>query len=320
MEEVRIKLRKRGFTSIQKMQFTNVLRNPVYIGQIKIPAWRDEPEEVVIGQHEPLISEELFRAVQSILDGRKRNFKPAKRNAELPLRGYLTCCRCGGKLTGSASRSRNGDKHYYYHCQKGCKERFRADKANQIFVDHLHSIEAPEEVVNLYYAIMQDKFKQDDMERETMISDLNKQIGNLQERIDKLVDKFADDLIDISTYNRTKKRYEDQLNNLIARLAEIERQDANFLRYVRFGFPLLQNLGGYYEEAELPVRQKIIGSIFPEKLVFEDEKYRTTQPNAVLELLSLKTNDLAQKENRLTREIANQSNEAPLLGLEPRTY
>ncbi|WP_315824769.1 recombinase family protein [Paraflavitalea speifideaquila] len=49
-----------------------LLRNPIYYGNIFIPAYKDEPAMLVQGLHEPLISEALFYEVQDVLDGKKR--------------------------------------------------------------------------------------------------------------------------------------------------------------------------------------------------------------------------------------------------------
>ncbi|WP_343692519.1 zinc ribbon domain-containing protein [Chitinophaga sp.] len=59
----------------------------------------------------------------------------------LPLRGFLTCQRCGKPLSVSGSRG-NGGVYYYYHCQsvKLCKKRFRTETANEIFVKQLSQI------------------------------------------------------------------------------------------------------------------------------------------------------------------------------------
>ena len=92
------------------------------------------------------------------------------------------------------------------------------------------------------------------------------------------------------------------------------------MRYVRYGFSLLNNLGAYYEQASLPVKQKIIGSIFPENLIFDHENYRTARTNAVLELFALKTNEIEEQKEKPIHNIANRSSKAPPLGLEPRTY
>ena len=70
--------------------------------------------------------------VQDLLEGkRKKNAQPIMHSVheKLPLRGILQCSKCGKKLTGSGSKG-NGGRFFYYHCSKGCKVRFRAEKAN----------------------------------------------------------------------------------------------------------------------------------------------------------------------------------------------
>ncbi len=116
---------------VGKSQMWNLLRNPIYCGRIFVPAYKDEKAMVIKASHEPLITPELFDEVQDVLNGRKRKF-PTRQTAkeELPLRGYLQCKQCGRKLTGSASKG-NGGKYFYYHCQHGCKERFKAEVANK---------------------------------------------------------------------------------------------------------------------------------------------------------------------------------------------
>ena len=42
-----------------------------------------------------------------------------------------------------------------------------------------------------------------------------------------------------------------------------------FMEYIKYGFSLLSNLNCYYQEAELDLKQKLLGSIFPENWFFE---------------------------------------------------
>ena len=118
VEEMSRQARAKGF-DCSKNQLWRILRNPFYYGKIILPAYKDEEAELVQGQHEPLISEELFNSVQDVLDGRKKNH-PAKHSQkkEFPLRGFLQCRKCSRNLTGSASKG-NGGKYFYYHCSCG---------------------------------------------------------------------------------------------------------------------------------------------------------------------------------------------------------
>jgi hypothetical protein len=159
MEDIRLRLRKKGL-KCSKNQFPSVLRNPVYIGKIYLPAYKDEEAQYVKGIHEPLVSETLIYKVQEIMEGRRPNMPSTiTKRDELPLRGYLVCKRCGTNLTGSASKG-NGGKYFYYHCQYGCKERFKAEEANEAFYKLLRSIKAKPEVLTTYQEVLEDIFLQ----------------------------------------------------------------------------------------------------------------------------------------------------------------
>ena len=113
----------------------NLLKNPIYCGKIVIKEWKKEDEIIVEGLHEPIIDEETFNTVQKIMTGKGKQkvHKFSEIDEHLPLRGFLECKSCGRALTGSASKGRNGVRHFYYHCQPKCKERFKAEEANAIF-------------------------------------------------------------------------------------------------------------------------------------------------------------------------------------------
>ncbi|RMH39187.1 MAG: recombinase family protein, partial [Alphaproteobacteria bacterium] len=116
LEEIRRRLSREGFRC-SKNQFRLLLRNPVYMGKIVVPAWRDEPEELVDGVHEALVSEALFRQVQQRLRARRSGtgttYRHVRLRPELVLRGHLLCAACGKLLTGSVSQG-NGGRYGYY--------------------------------------------------------------------------------------------------------------------------------------------------------------------------------------------------------------
>ncbi|SFW89368.1 hypothetical protein [Chitinophaga sancti] len=118
--------------------------HPVYCGKVFLAAYKNEAAHCVKGIHQPIVSEQLFDDVQDVLKGKKRKVRVnafTEIDIHLPLRGFLICQRYGKPLRGSGSRG-NGGIYYYYHCQsvKLCKERFRAETANEIFVKQLSKI------------------------------------------------------------------------------------------------------------------------------------------------------------------------------------
>ena len=205
---------------------------------------------------------------------------------------FLTCSKCDGNLTGSASRSKTGARHFYYHCQNGCKERFRADTANMLFVQYLRSFKILEEVLLLYYKILEDVFRKDDIQRIKEIKTIDRNVEEFEKLINSVEDKYFENKINDIDYNRAKQRYTDQINELKKKRKELELHDSNFMKYVKYGFWLLKDLPDYYSQANIEVKHKIISSIFPEKIIFEEKKYRTQKVNEVLTLLTSNINHL----------------------------
>lgn len=66
---------KRGL-KCSKHNFWLAIRNPVYCGKIFVAKYKDEEERLAPGQHEGIISEELFQEVQDVLDCRGRIYRP----------------------------------------------------------------------------------------------------------------------------------------------------------------------------------------------------------------------------------------------------
>ena len=70
---------------------------------------------------DPLISEDLFYRVQSILSGRAPSMARRQRaHPDFPLRGFVCCESCGRGLTVSSSKGRS-EYYAYYHCRSGCR-------------------------------------------------------------------------------------------------------------------------------------------------------------------------------------------------------
>ncbi len=317
IEEVRKKVNKKGLY-FSPNGFHKMIRNVVYMGKIRIEAWKDEPEEIVNGMHEPLVSEENFNTVQQVISGRKKKMNPkSKLNENLPLRGFLICRQCGGNLTGSASTSKTGARHYYYHCQYGCRERFRADQANTQFIQYLNQFQIPPEIMNLYYHIMEDVFKKDEVDKKRELARIDKQLEEFQNLIENVEDKFFKDQIEASTYSKAKSRYESEINRFKAERTRLLSVNSEFMNYIEYGFSLLHKLDGYYNEASVDVKQKILSSIFREKLTFDGKTYRTLKKNMVLELLTSNINNLGVIKRKKAVKIDSLSPLAPPRGFEP---
>lgn len=286
INEIRRRLNKKGFKCSQS-QFYNIIRNPVYMGKIRIEPWKDEPEQVVDGLHDPIVTERLFNEVQEILEGkRKPLIRRSNHDHNLALRGHLICPNCGKSLTGSASTNRFKTKYFYYHCQKGCKARFEAPRTNQLFAKVIESIEVPEEVQELYLKTIQQLFDKSIKERKNQLAAIKGELESIQDSINKAEDLLIEGSLDPQSFKRVKDRYEVKTHELLGRKVQVEIQPTDWSKYIEFDFSLLSNLPGYYNMADVETKHKIIGSIFPEKLIFDGKTYRTSKMNTFVSLFA----------------------------------
>jgi hypothetical protein len=81
-----------------------LLRNQLYAGIVDVPEYGVRGKR---GDFEPLISEDLFYRVQSVLSGRVPSTTPQQRaHPDFPLRAFVRCESCARGLTGSWSKGR----------------------------------------------------------------------------------------------------------------------------------------------------------------------------------------------------------------------
>ncbi|MEP7374364.1 MAG: recombinase family protein [Chitinophagaceae bacterium] len=303
---------------ISKQKFYDLLINPIYIGKIRIDAFEDEPEQIVNAIHEPIVQEETFYRAQEIYYGKKKPYKSKTNKNELPLIGHVICPKCGRVMTGSGSTGRAGGLYHYYHCQRkyGCKTNIRANEVNENFTRYLSSFEVSDEVLSLYYYVLEDVFKSDDKAREQEKAKLESEITSIDKRLESVRMKFIDDLIGSADYKEIKSALESRKNELLGKHIIIGKMDKEFTKYMTYGLSLLGNLSKYYSSASTEAKSKMVGSIFPENLTYEDKRYRTTKFNEVFALIC--NTDKAFRKQK-PGSVAGLSRVAPAAGLEPAT-
>ena len=133
----------------------------------------------------------------------------------------------------------------------------------------------------------------------------------------KAFDKFINGEINQMAYDKGTKYYDDQISSLKSRIVEIDIHNTDFLKYINYDFSLLRKLGYYYLQANTTTKRKIIGSIFPEKLIFDGDKYQTQKINEVLSGLTKNINELGEIKKRQKIKSDNLSLKVSPRGVEP---
>ena len=319
-EEVRKRYYKKGL-KIVKQSMLNILRNPIYIGKISIKAWRKESAIVVDGLHPALIDTDTFNVVQQLLAGKKPKqvHSYSEIDEHLPLRGHLICKTCGRPLTGSASKGRNGKRHFYYHCQPPCKERFKAGIANERFEQLLTEFVITEDAKALYKEVLEETFHGEAKSRKLRVKHIKKELDTQAARMSSLEAKFLDDQIDANTYHSMKQNIETKIAELKAELKSIQSLKKDLEEYLKLGISFLHGVDKLYKNSNAEIKRKITGSIFPENLTFLGKSYRTAFIDELIAAILSKHKGFQLLEIKNPAISGGKSNQAPPLGLEPRT-
>ncbi len=277
---------------LSKNGLSRLLRNPMYMGKIVVPEFDDEEETMVDGLHEAIVSESLFYRVQNKLRQGAIATRPdsnRKVREEFYLRGLLVCQQCGMKLTGSASRSKTGKRHYYYHCTKGCPERQRAFEVNDRVRSFFSELKFDDSIVKLHSSLLHDHLKDSHADDEAKLKLTKKGLAELDDKHKIIQDHLMADRIAVQDYTEMRSRIEQQRSNLSDQLSKIEKGSKTQSKKLNEAIEFLFKSGEYFNLADPTQKQSLVSSIFPEKLVYDGKKVRTPRINEVLQLMLLKT-------------------------------
>lgn len=316
IEEVRKKSNERGL-KCSRSNFWHLVRNPLYCGKIYIPPYKNEEASFSKGIHTPLVSETLFYEVQDVLNGKRRRLTTKNTvKDELPLRGLLECRKCGGKLSGSASKG-NGGRYFYYHCQKGCNERFKATEANNLFAEELKAITPSKSTINLLSKLVEKEFAVNGKDNTKALKQFQTDIEKNRTRIDNAQQLMLDGQLDAKDYKQIKERYETEITKLSRKIEQLSSSSGEFKEYCNFGYAFLPNLYQHYVSASTPIKQKIISSVLSENLIFENNQYRTKTLNPMIALLCSIDKGCSEIKTGIIHNFLNDSCRVERTGIEP---
>lgn len=278
-----------GIQRASKSAIKRILENPTYAGMIKVAAYRDNPETLVDGIHQALISKEKFwRVQQKLTDGNQQNKNVP--SEKLPLRGYLKCADCFHVMTGSKSKGRSA-YYYYYRCEHCSKKNVNADKVEHWIEDTLKSlsINIPLDYWNHYFKKAATNIiatKNRDWRAAT------KELKSLELDIDKLEQKYIEEDLDKALYTKWRSRYEAQRNDLQNKLNESKLNlsiDPEHIKRVMSRFSELYDI---YQGKDSVGRQTLLDLIMIGGLYTHKDRLGTAKINSLFITNDMKFNYL----------------------------
>ncbi|MFA5021536.1 MAG: recombinase family protein [Patescibacteria group bacterium] len=252
-----------------KMRYTKLctlLNNKYYLGFVTVKG------QIFQGQHQPLVSEELYSKVQAV---KKRHAIPKLQVNEYKFVHILSCGLCGKRLRSTTSKH----KYHYYYCRnklcsmKPIKEelvetwildeltkiRFTPDQVDEM-IEQAHKTKK-----SLALAMIQKK--------ESIVL----QIGQARLRLSKLIDKNIDGEIPRDMFDLKRAEYAKNIAELESELQRINPNDDGGLNHKLELASLLGDPVHAYQQANGEQKRRLIDSLLknirvtPDGVDYDDE-------------------------------------------------
>ncbi len=287
----RIGLTTRNDAPLSAQTLNKLLRNPFYIGYIR----SNLLEEVVKGQHDALVSAEVFEAVQAILEGTKdvRKGQRPRLDPDWPLRGsQVVCSSCGHSLTGGSPRGRSA---YYpkYNCQfcrkkdTGISMSIDREKLHDQFKDLLAKIQLEPQALEEFKANVLTVWRDTLKEQQQTATKNENALKELEEKRLHILNQFVDN-------NLTNEQKDDMLAEVEPKISKIVLESSSAsniahteLSMIQYAANFLSNLSKIWVDLDPESKKLFIDTVFPEGLVFEFGKgFRTAQLSPIFRLIN----------------------------------
>lgn len=286
-------LKEEGIKSMTAKDWSNtvilrVLRNEKYCGDLVqkktfTPDYlthekkynRGEEEFVIIkNHHEPIVSKELFKKANEMLDERALSPEGKEKiSYRYPFSGKIKCGICGSTYVARYKRHKDGSKYKAWRCGEGAKhgKRHTDNFGNEVGCSN-RSIQNEEAIHIMYLAMKNLKFNRERVVanllkaiRSVLSSDslsgstqkLKKQIEELSGKHEKLLELYMGGCIEKDEFTEQREKLNSQIDGVKSKIDGI-----------RNGNDLRNRQSELYKDIEKAVNELIEGA------EYEDEFYK----------------------------------------------
>jgi DNA invertase Pin-like site-specific DNA recombinase len=301
-EEIRKHLKTLGFVIKGNSAISDLLKNPVYAGLIKVSAYYDDPEQLVKGIHQPIISEDIWWKAQAKINSRKTQIHSIIRD-EVPLRGVLKC-HCNKLLTAGNSKSGSGKYFWYYKCNTHLLPNLRADVLHAKFdeiLKHLTFSKAQiQNITDLATKKLKIKLEENTKSLETHKQELRK----VELKIEQLENKYISNEIEKDVYFKWKPQFVLDRQELQQTVKSYSEPIEAIISKFKSSLHELENISYLYQILSTVQKQAFINIVFYNSLYYYDDCYRTEN---ILPIFESKALVLQQKKLLIIEKLSSQN-------------
>lgn len=272
-----------GF-DINEKRWYEIFKNPFYCGFIKHRLLGDE---IVKGQHEAIVSEDVFLKVNNCESNHTSNYISKPTDELFPLRRFVSCGKCNTTWVGYTVKNKIAT---YYKCNKrGCKCNRNADKMHQEFKDYISTFSIPVPLIEPLKLQLTLTFKEMNHENENNRNQLAIKLNEVESNLYTIQERFAFGKIDEAVYEKVKQKIMVEKGVIQDEMKKVDSKLSNLDNFVNYTVKLSSKLNVFWGSASFEVKQNLQSLIFPNGIIYDSENnnYRTSKINSVFSLISI---------------------------------
>ena len=258
-------IRTKGGNPIKRDYVSYMLSNPFYIGLFRYAG------ELHEGNHDPIITKELFDKVQRALKSRSKPPSSPTNNPQA-LCGALRCGSCGMMITAEHKfkYQKNGNVHdyVYYRCTRKnkavkCAEPpVREEVLNQQLSTILKNYALPDDWASELLRMADEDEKNAAHSTAALAQDARGEMQATSQKLQRLLDAYLEQDIERETYRAEKAELLSRKKTLEEKIRGFERGTIPWVEPLRNWIKDAQLLNEIHESTPLPFKKSFVQKIF----------------------------------------------------------
>lgn len=296
----------------------DILVNPFYCGMLSHTLLEGE---IIEGKHEKLVSKEIFLKANGEKGNVAHGYKINPLNDHLPLKLFIKCDSCGENLRGYIVKAKN---LYYYKCDNGskCSCNVSAKKLHEKFESILFDLVLDENLSELFKLQLRKIHETLNAEREQHVKQYKSKLKELDEKIERLEERFINEEIKGDLYEKFSMKFKDERKVLEGSMMQTNFTASNFEKCLDRATDYLTELPSLWASSDYKGKQKLQHMIFPEGIYYnkKNEQPRTTKINPLFFAIADLKRNTEENKTGTPEVIFKNSGLVTPQGLEPWTY
>ncbi len=293
--EISRKLKVFGL-DVDERRISEYLRNPFYCGFLSHKLLEGK---LIKGQHEPLVSRELFIKAHHEVEKNTHGYSLHFENEPIPLKGFLKCDHCGQPMRGYVVKKKNLP---YYKCNtKGCCNNKSGKELHTIFKGglellKLHLLPNTKEFLKKQVISTYNKINREKEENKGIIRE---QIMEVTRKLERLEVRFMEEVITLELYQKYGSLYKEELKKLEEAYCESGKRVSNLEKCIDIAFEMACNLHKMWEILTFKDKVLLQKALFPQGIKYckKTDRCRTPEVNYLIGYMAQLSQDLGQIKN-----------------------